>query len=304
MKTKQKTFSVIIPTYARPIMLKSCLRSLARIDYPREDFEVVVVDDGSTTPLDSIVNPFRGSLDLVLLTQPNQGPATARNNGAMKAKGRFLAFTDDDCEPAPDWLLSLAGRMHKAPGNAVGGRTINILTDNRYAAASQMLVDYLYRYYNKDHNRAVFFTSNNLCLPADLFWSVGGFDTTFPLPAAEDRELCARWLRQGYTMIYAPEVLVRHSHRMTYGSFCRQHFRYGRGAFHFHRRRADAENEATGIEPLRFYLDLLSYPFSQPGLLRPLTLASLLFVSQTANAAGFFLEALSEKKVYGKHRGA
>ena len=69
MKTKQKTFSVIIPTYARPIMLKSCLRSLARIDYPREDFEVVVVDDGSTTPLDSIVNSFRGSLDLVLLTQ-------------------------------------------------------------------------------------------------------------------------------------------------------------------------------------------------------------------------------------------
>ena len=79
---------------------------MTRLGYPQDRFEVIVVDDGSEPPMDSVVSFFRDRLELVLLSQANSGPAAARNTGAAQAKGKFLAFTDDDCTPAPDWLYS------------------------------------------------------------------------------------------------------------------------------------------------------------------------------------------------------
>ena len=98
------TFSVVIPTYNRPSQLRECLEALADQDYPRTAFEVIVVDDGSTESLRGIDDLFRAKLPLVFLRQQNAGPASARNTGAQHAKGRYIAFTDDDCVPARDWL--------------------------------------------------------------------------------------------------------------------------------------------------------------------------------------------------------
>jgi len=72
---------------------------------------VIVVDDGSEMPLEAVVAAFHDQLDVTLLTEPHAGPATARNTGAVRAKGEFLAFTDDDCTPASDWLQTLACLM-------------------------------------------------------------------------------------------------------------------------------------------------------------------------------------------------
>lgn len=288
MRQEQPFFSIIIPTYNRPERLFICLQSLARLDYPRDRFEVIVVDDGSEMSLENVVETFKEQLDLTLLSQPNAGPATARNAGAKLAKGEFLAFTDDDCTPAPDWLQALAARFAAAPEGAIGGRTVNALSDNLYSTASQILIDYIYGYYNINSQQASFFASNNFALPAERFRTIGGFDTSFPLAAAEDREFCDRWLHKGYKMIYAPEIIVYHAHQLTFPTFWRQHFNYGRGAFCFHKVRAQRASDRIKVQPLSFYLNLLTYPFSQKSPQSAVWLTGLLFVSQVANVVGFF----------------
>jgi GT2 family glycosyltransferase len=288
--TQPPFFSIIIPTYTRPAQLAACLRSLARLDYPRDRFEVVVVDDGSPTPPAEIVTGFSGQMEVTLLARVHAGPAAGRNAGAAQARGEYLAFTDDDCAPAPDWLHALAARLAPAPECAVGGRTINALPDNPYSTASQLLIDYLYAYYNAEPDRACFLTSNNLALPAALFRAGGGFDAGFPRAAAEDREFCDRWLQRGQRMAYAPQALVYHAHGLTLRTFWQQHFNYGRGAFHFHQVRTRRGQERPRMEPRQFYLNLVRHPFSQAQGGRALLLASLVILSQAANAAGFFRE--------------
>jgi len=290
MGQEQPFFSIVIPTYARPGQLAVCLQSLARLDYPRDRFEVIVVDDGSEKPPEAVVASSCGQLDVTLLRQAHAGPAAARNTGAARAKGEFLAFTDDDCAPAPGWLQSLAARFARASDCAIGGRTLNALPGNPYSTASQLLVAYLYTYYNADPDQACFFTSNNLAMPTDRFHTMGGFDATYTRTAAEDRELCDRWLHHGYRMTYAPEALVYHAHVLTFRTFWRQHFNYGRGAFHFQQARAHRACGRIRLEPLPFYLNLLLYPFSQAQGWRAPLLAALLGVSQVANAVGFFWE--------------
>jgi GT2 family glycosyltransferase len=291
MEPKQPFFSIIIPTYARPGQLATCLQALTCLDYPRYRFEAIVVDDGSENPLKDVVEPFRHQLNVILLSQPNAGPATARNTGASQARGKFLAFTDDDCSPVPDWLKTLAKRFAATPDCAIGGRTLNSLRDNPFSTASQILIDYLYDYYNSDHNQANFFASNNLALPRERFHEIGGFDTTFPSAAGEDRELCDRWLNHGCRMIYAPEVLVWHSHSLTCCNFWKQHFSYGRGAYFFQQARVRHGYNRIRLEPLSFYLNLMRAPFGQTRGPRALLLAALLVLSQVANAAGYFAES-------------
>lgn len=283
-------FSIIIPTYNRPARLANCLSAIAQLDYPRDRFEVIVVDDGSKTSMESVVTPFGDQLQLTLIRQSNSGPAAARNAGAAQANGRFLVFTDDDCMPAADWLKTLEMRFAESPDCLIGGRALNALPDNLYSTASQVLIDYLYSHYNINPSQSSFFASNNIALPTDHFHAVGGFDTSFPLAAAEDREFCNRWLHCGYRMIYAFDVQVKHAHFLTLKSFWRQHFNYGRGAFCFHQARTQYTNERIKFESLKFYLHLLTYPLlqksSQPGIL----LTILFLISQVANVAGFFWE--------------
>jgi glycosyltransferase involved in cell wall biosynthesis len=288
----QPFFSIIVPTRDRPERLVACLQSLLRLDYPPHRFEVVVVDDGSETPLDDVLAPFCGRLDFTLIRQANSGPALARNTGGARARGAFLAFLDDDCAPASDWLQRLAVRCTQNPRSAIGGHTLNALPANLYSTASQMLIDYLYTYHNND--RATFFTSNNLAVPAEQFHSIGGFDASFPIAAAEDRELCNRWLEQGYEMVYDPEIKIHHRHSLTLRLFLRQQFKYGRGAFRFHQKRLQRTGRRIKVEPASFYLNMFRYPLPRTKSSRALWLAMLLTLSQLANATGFLWESLRQ----------
>jgi GT2 family glycosyltransferase len=284
------SFSLVVPTYDRPEKLRACLQALSAVDYPAGRFEVIVVDDGSLTPMESVVAPFRERMTVALVRQENSGPATARNTGAANAKGTFLAFTDDDCLPEPGWLKELAKRFAEAPDDMIGGRTINALRDNYFSTASQELIAYLYDYYASAYGQPRLFTSNNLAIPAGRFREIGGFDARFALAAAEDRELCDRWLGGGLKMTYAPNAVVRHTHALNLRSFWRQHFNYGRGALRFHQIRATRSRGRVKMEPLLFYLDMLRYPFSRLPSRQALLIAPLIAVSQAANAAGFFWE--------------
>ena len=282
-------FSIIIPTYNRPKRLANCLKAIALLDYPRDRFEVIVVDDGSKINLESAIAPLQDQIKIELYQQKNAGPATARNRGAAAAQGEFLAFTDDDCQPEPDWLTKLATGLATSPTAMIGGKTINALTDNLYATASQKLIDYLYEYYNRIHTQDSFFASNNIAMPADSFRALGGFDVSFPLAAAEDRDFCDRW-NQKYPMVYTPEAKVKHYHNLNLVSFWRQHFGYGRGAFCFHQLRAQRTTKKIEVEPISFYVRLLTYPFTQPTDKSQLLVSILFLISQVANVAGFFWE--------------
>ena len=292
----QYHFSIIIPTYERPRRLVACLDALTMLDYPSDLFEVIVVDDGSTAPLKDVVDRFRDELNLMLLTQPNAGPASARNAGAREAKGAFLAFTDDDCTPAPNWLKKFAFRLADTPDHMIGGRVINALRGNMFTASSQLMTDAVYAYYNDDSRRPHFFASNNLVVPADRFRALGGFDTSFPLAASADREFCERWLKHGYLMTHAPEAIVEHAHALTFRNVLRHHFNYGRGALHFHSVRARRGWQRLTIDP-KFYLHLFSYPFSHVHGARAFLFEGLFMLSYVAYTGGFFWEKVNRTMV-------
>jgi glycosyltransferase involved in cell wall biosynthesis len=291
MELKKPFFSIIVPTYNRPKQLVICLQSLTRLDYPRNQLEVIVIDDGSDTSLQPVVDCFSNHLDVTLLNQTHAGPAAARNTGAERAKGEFLAFTDDDCTPTPDWLQKLAERYTEVPEHVIGGRILNALSKNTYATTSQTIVDVAYVHYNANPYQAYFFATNNLIVPAGPFHAIGGFDPTFR--TAEDREFCDRWQHHGFKMTYVPEALVYHSNALNFRTFWRQHFNYGRGAYRFHRARAQ---RGTGrFRPdLKFYMRLFCLPFVRERGHRALLITGLLLISQVANTLGFIREWLHQ----------
>jgi GT2 family glycosyltransferase len=287
MSRELPRFSVVVPTFERPAQLAKCVESLARLDYPRERFEVLIVDDGSERAPREVVERFDGALDVRLLEQENRGPAAARNLGARHARGEFLAFTDDDCEPEPAWLRAFASRFAEESARVVGGRTTNALDSNPYSETSQLIIEVVYEHFNRDSSEARFFASNNFAVHAESFRAVGGFDEAFR--TSEDREFCARWRSRGLGLAYEPCASVRHSHDLTLGSLWRQHFGYGRGALRFHRARATA-----GDRPFKpdtdFYARLLRASLARAPIGKAAQLTSLLLWSQLANAAGFFYE--------------
>jgi GT2 family glycosyltransferase len=295
MRVRQPFFSIIIPTYNRTELLVSCLQSLTYVDYPQDSLEVIVVDDGSETPPEAIIAQFRNQLPVKLLKQPNAGPSAARNLGSEHAKGDILAFTDDDCIIAPDWLHVLSNRFADTPASMIGGKTINNVPHNPYSATSQIIIDVVYRHYNSDYDHAKFVASNNLAVTANLFKRIGGFDSTFRF--SEDRELCCRWLNHGYQIIYLPEALVYHNKALTLHSFWRQHFNYGRGAYRFHQKRINHKWGNFQTE-FKFHLNFRNWlltPFSQVKGTQSVLIALLMVSWQTANVSGFFWEGIRHK---------
>jgi glycosyltransferase involved in cell wall biosynthesis len=279
--------SIIIPTYNRINKLTECLQACVELDYPRDRFEVIVVDDGGDMILENILKPFKQQIDIKLISQNRAGPATARNTGAVKAAGDYLIFTDDDCKPCPDWLKTLSGHFSRHPDAGIGGIMINALEDNIYSTASQMLIDYLQSYFNKQPHTASFLTTSNLAVPKDAFQRAGCFNAAFPRAAGEDREFCARWLRQGRALVFLSNAKVLHSHHLTFRSFIRQHFNYGQGAYCYHQILKQETGQSIKAEPSLFYWDLMRYAWIQKEQRKKIIITILILLSQIANATGF-----------------
>jgi GT2 family glycosyltransferase len=283
------TFSVIVPSYRRPRQLAACLESLERQAYPATDYEVIVVDDAAMrADLEPITSTARRYI-CRLLSQKRRGAAAARNAGAEVARGRLLAFTDDDCEPDPSWLTALERALGEQHERAlVGGRVVNALPDDPFASATQALVDFVGEAFNAEPGRARLLTSNNLAVATAAFRDLGGFDTTFTGAGGEDRELCLRWLHHGYPAVYRAEALVHHAHELTLGGFVRQHFAYGAGAARLRRQAQIHGYGPLPLEPTAFYLNLLRSHAGLAERRRRIGRAALLVLSQAANAAGYF----------------
>jgi glycosyltransferase involved in cell wall biosynthesis len=284
--------SVIVPTYNRPDRLLRCLTHLAALDYPRDRFEILVVDDGGSEDLDRLVDRAALAIDVRILRQAHAGPALARNLGAREARYPLLVFVDDDCLPRPDWLRAISRQYTGRLDDAVSGQTINALGTNHCAAASQLLIDYLRDYYRHPGHGERFATSSNLAFPAEGFRALGGFDATFSRAGGEDREFCDRWVGTGRAIRYADDAIVDHHHAMSLTGFWRQHVNYGRGAYQFRQARKRRQASPVPVEPLSFYLGLVRTPARAARGRVILTLLTVL--SQVANATGFAVQALSD----------
>ena len=299
--------SVVVPTHNRPQTLRRCVQAL--LAQTAADLEIIVIDDGGTTPA---AQTLAGLTDprLRVERQANAGPAAARNRGAALARSAWLAFVDDDCAPRPDWLERLLSHAGDRPRDMVGGVTRNALPRNAFAEASQQLVDYLYVRLNADAGDALFLTSNNMLVPAEGYRAVGGFDEGFRLAAGEDRHFCRRWRDAGRAISVEPRAVVDHYHAMGLRRFWRQHVAYGRGAYRFYdlqsRDPQRSEEDVPGRrQKAATALEIARWPLGRArglGVVRGTVLSGLLVLSQVATAAGYAGERRQSRRDAGAGR--
>ena len=283
-------FTVVVPTYDRPVQLAACVAALRELDRPGGTLEIVIVNDGGQPPAAEISTPATGDagLEVRVIAQRNAGPASARNAGAAAARGAWLAFTDDDCLPERGWLTAFDAALRDSPDALLGGRTVNAVASDVFADTSQRLADFVASYF-AGGAAGRFFTSNNLAVARETFLAAGGFDARFPFSAGEDRELGDRWSAQGRPSVAVPDAVVRHAHHLSPRKFLRQHFTYGRGAVAFRRVRAES-GRPVRVDPA-FYARSVTFALGGERRARALVRAALTVVAHAAYVAGLAWES-------------
>jgi glycosyltransferase involved in cell wall biosynthesis len=231
-------FSIVIPTYNRLDMLLRVLDALdAQLDAP--EFEIVVVNDGSTDDTDRVISQRGG---ITFRTQPNSGPGRARNLGVSLAKGKFVIFIGDDTVPEPRFLAEHA-RVHRESHDdrlvACLGYTGWPRTE-RVTAFMDYINDYGLQFGYKliKHGQVVpfnFFYTSNISIDRELLVEQP-FDTTFPSAAWEDIELAYRLEAKGLKIHYNERAVTRHYHQMNVDSFARRQYTVGKSGAIFYRK--------------------------------------------------------------------
>jgi GT2 family glycosyltransferase len=222
--------SIVIPVLNAARTLPRTLEALTALD-PAPD-EIVLVDNGSTddTPRRLQAYAAAARADVVVLRESRPGASVARNTGARAASGDIVVFTDADCCPRADWLAAVREPLADATVGAVAGRLAttpprgvvetfgSLFTLQAPAAPAR-------------HTRwtpwAGGFPTANLAVRRDLLGRVGGFDESVAI-YGEDYDLCARLYAAGAAIVYTPDAVVEHQHRVALGPMLRQAFGFGR----------------------------------------------------------------------------
>jgi FkbM family methyltransferase len=191
--TDSPFFSVVIPSYERPQSLGKLLELLSRQVF--SDFEVIVVDQ-SAIPLE--LDALRCNFTIQYIHTNERGPGKARNLGIKHARGRVIAFTDDDCEPDAQWLAN-AYKYFK--DERVVGVEGLVLSDTADAER--------YRIVTNQGFAGIGFMTANLFLRKDVIATLRGFDERFEHPFREDTDLAWRALAYG-KIPFAHDVKVLH----------------------------------------------------------------------------------------------
>ncbi len=211
-------YSVIVPAYQAAGSLRSCLEALCAQTVARESYEVIVVDDGSTDATATIARDAGVSV----ITQPNAGPAAARNRGAAAAQGEF---TDADCAPVPGWISALVTPFSDP---SVAGAKGAYLTRQRSAVPRFTQLEYQERYDRMAGRETIdFIDTYSAAYRRDVFLANSGFDSVFPTASVEDQELSFRLAEKGYRLVFAPDAQVYHRHNPTVRAYVRRKFYIG-----------------------------------------------------------------------------
>ena len=213
--------SVIVCTHNGAATLKECLDGVSRLRY--RDFEVIVVDDGSTDATAAIASRYE---HVRLVTTPQRGLSAARNIGVGAARGEIVAFLDDDCSPDADWLRFAVARLLAGRDVGVGGP--NIPPDNEGAIArcvarapggpTHVLMS---------DTEAEHIAGCNMLFRKEALLAVGAFDERF-WQAGDDVDLCWRVQDAGLTLGFSPAAVVWHRRRASVSAYLRQQRAYGR----------------------------------------------------------------------------
>lgn len=203
--------STIIPTYNSKNLLLQCLKSLENQDFPKNKYEVIVIDDGSTDGTYDSIKKQRWKVKLEILKQNRKGPAAARNLGARKAKGKILAFTDADCVVKKKWISNLVGAYKKFPEVVGIGGPLKPSKNNLVAKIEIIKNKLLHKMVNGEiigrEETPVGFT-NNMSYKSEIFRKFKGFDESFSKPAGEDFDLKQRICKAGYKVAYIPNPTI------------------------------------------------------------------------------------------------
>lgn len=225
-------YSIVIPTHDRRDVLAEVLAALeAQRDAP--EFEIVVVDDGSTDGTRELLAGWRGERPFRRLEQPARGPAAARNRGVAAALGEWVAFLGDDTVPEPGWLAAHdAGRRSQGGGDEIA---VVGYTGWHPRVRRSAFLDYLnehglqFGYALIDDPARVpfnFFYTSNLSLSRRRLVEEP-FDEEFPYPAWEDIEASYRLGRRGLRLTYAAAARVAHDHPTDLARFAARQERAG-----------------------------------------------------------------------------
>ncbi len=212
-------YSIIIPVYNRPQEISELLHSLTLINY--HNFEVIIIEDGSTIPAQDICNSYNKKLNITYYRQENKGPGPARNKGASLAQGEIFIFFDSDCIIPPDYFLVVEeyvnetdcyggpDKAHSSFNNiqkAINYSMTSLLTTGGIRGGKKKLDKFYPR-------------SFNLGIKSTVFKSLNGFA---PMRFGEDLDFSMRVLESGHKTMLISDAWVYHKRRNNVRSFFKQ----------------------------------------------------------------------------------
>ncbi len=195
--------SVIVPVYNGERTIGKCVESIFALSFPRDDFELLLIDNASTDGTAKILDRY--SYRAVILHEAKRGPAAARNCGLRKATGDIVAFTDADCVVDRDWLVRITAPLNDTAVGIVGGTIRAIKPCNALEAFGERIHDHqlAIEYYSPPYAITMNWASRRSVLE-----KVGLFDEE--LLRCEDCDLAYRVVAAGYRIIHERAAVVYH----------------------------------------------------------------------------------------------
>jgi glycosyltransferase involved in cell wall biosynthesis len=216
--------SVVMPTHNRADAIGLTLDQLALQTGLQGEFEVIVVDDGSTDDTENAVRGVLRPFELRYVKQACRGAAAARNAGVAQARAPIILFLDSDVVPDPGLLRAHVETHTQASDQLIIGRVKTwpatpVPWCERVAQQGSSGMDY------GDAARLVTFAyalGGNFSIQRRVFLQIGGYDETFPAAGCEETEFAYRAEQQGYALFYQPAAVGYHNHARTLAQRCKQ----------------------------------------------------------------------------------
>ncbi len=256
--------SIIVPAYNAEKTLAECLDALLAQSLPRDRYEVIVVDDGSTDRTAEIATryPVR-----VVRRARNAGPAAARNRGVREAHGEIVLFTDADCVPSTQWIARMVAPFAEPDVVGVKG---TYRTTQRSLIARLVQLEFEIRYRRMSMFPQIdFIDTYSAAYRRSHLIDCGGFDATFSAPSVEDVDLSFRLAGMGCRLLFVPDAWVEHRHPVSLWAYLARKARYGYWRSVIYLRYPDKMGGDAHTDPW------LKYQFALVALLLGVTLAAV-----------------------------
>lgn len=221
-------FSIIIPLYNRPDEIMELLHSLLSQTY--QDFEVIIVEDGSTRPAKHIIERYADRLDVKYFFKENEGQGKARNYGFERAKGDFFIVFDSDILVPADYLQKVKDAIARNGWDAFGGPDAahESFTPIQKAISYSMTSPFTTGGIrgNKKHVGQFHPRSFNMGISREVYEKTGGYKLS---RRSEDIEFSIRMIQSGFKVGLIPEAFVYHKRRTSFSQFYKQTNAFGKG---------------------------------------------------------------------------